>query len=369
MAKDYYNILGVSKNASKEEIKKSYKKLAVQYHPDKNPGNKESEEKFKEVSEAYAVLSDDSKKQQYDQFGDTGFHQRYSQEDIFRNVDINDLFGDIFEGGIFDFFGGRGRKREKRGNDLAYELNISFEEAAFGVTREIHFQKLGECEKCNGSGSDDGKLDVCSECDGVGQIKVSRRTPFGTFQQVGTCGLCHGEGKKIIHKCKGCDGSGRKYHDKKLNVKIPAGVDTGNRLRISREGEAGLRNSTPGDLYVMIKVEESDIFERDGLDIYLHVPISFSQAAMGDEVKIPTLKDEVNLKIPSGTQSGTKFRLKGKGFPNIEGYGSGDEYIIADILTPKTLSKEQKKIFTDLKKTEEKKSLLEKIKDFAKGKI
>jgi|SRR3989344_310363 len=367
MAEDYYNILGINKSSSKEEIKKAYKKLAMQHHPDRNPGNKEAEEKFKKVSEAYAVLSDDTKRSQYDQFGSEGFHQRYSSEDIFSGFDINDIFGEIFSGsGFGDIFGGRGRKRQSRGNDLAYELRINFEESAKGTTKKIEFEKLSECNKCNGAGSEDGKLNACEECNGAGQVRISRRTPFGTFQQINTCSVCRGEGKTISKKCRQCDGSGRIMQRHSLNIKVPAGVETGSRLRISREGESGLRGNTPGDLYVIIRVEESDIFEREGNDIYLHVPITFSQAALGDEVNIPTLDKEVTLKIPSGTQNGTEFRLKGKGIPYLDRYGVGDQYVVVDIVVPKSLSKEQKKLFTELKKTEEKKSLLDKIKEFAK---
>lgn len=367
MTEDYYQTLGVSKNSSKEEIKKSYRELAKKYHPDVNK-EPNSAEKFKKISEAYAVLGDETKRSQYDQFGSTGFHQRYSQEDIFRGFDFNDMFDDAFGGDIFNmFFGGGGRKRKSRGRDLAYELTINFEDAVFGCTKEIEIEMLDICSKCNGSGSRDNNLNVCSECNGAGQIRMSKRTPFGSFTQVSTCNVCSGEGKTIANKCKECNGTGRTVKLKKVKVKVPAGVDNGARLRVSREGEAGVRGSTPGDLYVILNVKKSEMFERDENDLYLNVPISFSQAALGDEINVPTLEKEVNIKIPDGSQSGTKFRLKGKGVPYLDGYGRGDLYVIINIVTPKHLSKEQKKLFEQLRKTEEKKSLLEKIKEFAKG--
>ncbi len=366
MAEDYYKVLGVNKSSSKEEIKKAYKDLAKKYHPDIN---KDGAEKFKKISEAYAVLSDDTKKTQYDQYGSEGFQNKYSQEDIFRGFDINDIFGDVFDGSPFEMFFGGGKKRVKRGRDLRYDLEISFEDAAFGCKKEIEVKKLDSCEECNGSGSKDGKLDICQECNGQGQVRMSRRTPFGNLTQVTTCPVCHGEGKSIKNPCKNCEGSGRAVQQRKIKLNIPAGVDNESQLRVSREGEAGVRGSTTGDLYIIIHVKESEIFERDGYDIYLEMPLTFSQAALGDEVKVPTLEKEVTLKIPSGTESGTKFKLSGKGIPYLDGYGKGDQIIIARVITPKHLTKDQKKLFEDLKKTEEKKSLLDKIKDFAKGKL
>jgi len=370
MTEDYYQILGVSKNASKEEIKNSYRNLAKKYHPDVSKETGASD-KFKKISEAYAVLSDDTKKTQYDQFGSTGFHQKYSQEDIFRGFDFGDIFGDVFGGDdVFNmFFGGGSRKRQKRGRDLVYELEIDFEDAVFGCTKEINIEILDMCDKCSGTGSKDNKLDVCKECNGAGQIRISRRTPFGSFTQVGTCDECSGEGKIISHRCKECNGTGRANRQKSIKVKIPGGVSNGSKLRISRAGEAGLRGSVAGDLYVVLDVKPSDIFEREENDLYLHIPISFSQAALGDEIKVPTLEKEINIKIPFGTQTGTKFRLKGDGVPYLDGYGKGDLYVIIDVVTPKHLSKEQKKLFESLKNTEEKKSLIDKIKEFAKGKF
>ncbi len=369
MAEDYYNVLGVKKDSSKEEIKKAYRDLAKKYHPDisKEPN---ASDKFKKVSEAYAVLSDDSKKKNYDQFGSADFNQRYSQEDIFRGANFEDAFGDIFGDSVFDmFFGGGSSKRQKRGSDLRYNLDLDFEEAIFGCTKDINVKKLSKCEPCDGSGSKDGKLNICESCNGHGQVRISKRTPFGVFTQVGACGSCNGSGNIIANKCKDCNGAGRLNQAKSIKIKIPAGVNTGHTLRVSKEGEAGIRSSSPGDLYVYINVENSDIYERKDTDLYLDVPISFSQAALGDEITVPGLEKDITIKIPSGTQTNTNFRIKGEGVPFIDGYGRGDLYVVIKVITPHKLSKEQKKLFESLKKTEEKKSILDKIKDFAKEKL
>ena len=361
MAKDYYDVLGVSKNSSKEEIKKSYKNLAKKYHPDLNK-TKDAEGKFKEISEAYAVLSDDNKRRQYDQFGHSTFNQRYSEEDIFRGAHFEDIFGDMFGDNVFEMFFGGGR-RPRRGRDLRYDLTLDFEEAIFGCEKDIEIVKNVKCEDCNGDG---GELDVCSECNGRGQVKKSRNTMFGSFVQITTCGKCHGEGKSVKKKCRACDGEGSVRKNKKLKIKIPAGVDDGSQLRISREGEPGARGAY-GDLYVLIHVNPSEIFKREGYDLYIDLPISFSQAALGDIMNIPSLKGDVKLKIPAGVQSGIKFRLNGKGVPYLDGYGHGDQYIVINIVTPTSINKEQKKIFEKLKEFEGKKSIIDKIKDYGRG--
>ena len=361
---DYYEILGLSKNASKEEIKKAYKQLAMKYHPDRNK-EAGAEEKFKKISEAYAVLSDDTKRSTYDQYGESGFKQQYSQEDIFRGFDMGEMFGDS----IFEMFFGGGKRRSNRGHDLKTDIEISFEEAAKGTTKEIKISKLTKCEKCNGSGSEDNEIETCSRCHGSGQVRVSRSTPFGTFAQVSTCSHCNGQGSEIKNHCKECKGTGRAHETKELKVKIPAGVDTGSNLRVMKEGEAGLKGGSAGDLYVVIHVKPSHIFKREENDIYLQLPLTYSQVALGTELKVPTLDNEVKLKIPAGTQSGTQFKLKGYGIPFVDGYGRGDEYIIAQVITPKKLTKEQKELFSKLEKTENEKSILDKIIEFAKGNI
>jgi len=367
MTDDYYEILGVSKNSSKEDIKKSYKTLAKKYHPDLNK-EKDAEEKFKKISEAYAVLSDDNKRSQYDQFGPEGFHQKYSSEDIFKNFNFNDIFGDIFgDSDLFgDLFGMSSKRRSNYGRDLVYELTIEFNEAVFGAEKEIEIDKLTKCEDCNGSGAEKAEFESCNECNGHGQVRVSRRTPFGVFTQVSTCPKCHGQGKASIKDCKKCKGTGRVEKSKKIKIKIPAGINEGNQLRIGGQGEQGLRGSHSGDLFVVVHIQPSDIFERKENDLYLELPISFSQAALGENMDIPTLEGDVKIKIPSGTQTGTKFRLKGKGVPYLDGYGKGDLYIVSQIVTPTKLSKEQKKLLEQFKKTESKKSVLDKIKEFTK---
>ncbi len=362
--RDYYEILGISKTSSKEEIKKAYKKLALQYHPDKGG----DAEKFKELSEAYAVLTDDVKRQQYDQFGHVGFDQRYSQEDIFRNVNFDDIFSEIFggrSGGIFDMFFGGGGHRERRGNDLRYDLEISFEEAAFGSEEKIRIPRLIECDECEGTGAEHKETTTCSKCNGTGEIRKTTRTPFGMFSQVSTCRECEGTGEVAKSRCKTCRGSGLREDNMDVNIKIPSGVENGNRLRIRGKGEA-IKNGAPGDLYIFLTVKPHDIFEREGNDIHLNIPISFSQAALGDEVNVPTLDGRTKIKIPSGTQGGTVFRLIEKGIKNT--YEKGDLYIHIIVKTPTKLNSNQKFFFKELaKENKEKlkieKGFFEKIKD------
>ncbi|MBI2106999.1 molecular chaperone DnaJ [Candidatus Woesearchaeota archaeon] len=338
--RDYYEILGVSKTTSKEDIKKAYKRLALEHHPDKGG----DAEKFKEISEAYAVLSDDTKKQQYDQFGHAGFDQRYSQEDIFRNVNFDDIFGEVFgrRGDIFDmFFGGN---RERRGNDLRYDLDISFEDAAFGVEKKIKIPRLINCDSCDGTGADKGHLIKCGYCNGTGQTRKTTKTPFGIFSHVATCRECEGYGEIAKSKCKECNGTGLIEDDKTLNIKIPAGVENGNRIRVTNAGEA-IKNGKSGDLYIYLTVKPHEIFERKGSDIYLQMPLSFSQAALGDEIKVPTLEGSVKMNIPAGTQTGTTFRLRDKGVETSR--GQGDQYVNVIVKTPTKLNVKQKKLLKE----------------------
>ena len=352
--RDYYDILGVGRDASKDNIKKAYRKLARKYHPDVNKAA-DAEEKFKELSEAYAILSDDEKKGLYDRYGHEGM-SNYSQEDIYRNSDFGDIFRDLGFGGarsgggfgdIFDviFGGGGGRSRAgpSKGHDLRYDIKIKFKEAAFGTEKKINVPLDVTCKVCSGSGAKPGTSPkTCPTCHGSGQVAHAQRTPFGQFSTVSACSTCRGEGKTIDMPCEKCKGAGKVKKVKKINVKIPAGVDNGSRIRISGMGAAGGRGGPSGDLYVVIFVENHKTFERHGNDIKMKVGISFPQATLGAEIKIPTLDGKVKLKIPAGTKSGTVFRFRGKGIKSLRGYGRGDLHVKTYIETPKNLSREQK---------------------------
>ena len=342
--RDYYGILGVSKDASKDEIKKAYKKLVKKCHPDVAHGN---EEEFKEVSEAYAVLSDNNKKSQYDHFGHNAFDQRFSQEDIFRNFDF-DIFRDFGFGdsdNIFDIFFGGGR-RKKKGVDLRYDLEISFEEAAFGCKKEIIFERHELCNKCRGSGARNDNFDICRKCGGKGKVRRVVRSFFGSVAQVVDCPECGGKGKIIKEKCKECKGEGFVEVKKKLEINVPAGVDTGNQIRLENEGEVN-ELGEHGDLYIFIHVLNHKLFIREGYDIYLEMPIKFNTLVLGDKIEVPTLKGKVKLKIPSGTESHTLFRLKDEGIKKLHGYGYGDEYVKVVVEVPKRISMKQKRLLKE----------------------
>lgn len=348
---DYYSLLGVEKSATDEDIKKAYRKKAVQYHPDKNPGNKEAEEMFKKVSEAYEVLKDPQKRAAYDRYGHAAFQQGggpgprggggggfHDPFDIFREVFGQGGGG----GGIFEeFFGGGGRGDGSRdGADLRYDLEITLEEAARGVEKEISFRKAVTCERCDGSGAEPGsKRTTCPTCRGAGQIR--RSGGIITFTQ--TCPTCGGAGTKIEKVCSACRGEGRVPKTTKLNVRIPPGVDTGSRLRSVGNGEAGQAGGQPGDLYIVITVAEHEVFERQNDDLFCEVPIKFTLATLGGSIEVPTLSGKASLKIPMGTQSGTTFRLKGKGMPNLRGGPPGDQLVRVHVEVPTSLSPEQRK--------------------------
>lgn len=349
MAKrDYYEILEISRQESAEGIKKSYRRLAVKYHPDKNPGDKQAEEKFKELGEAYEILSDPQKRAAYDQYGPDAFDARsragrgggggfHDPFDIFRDVFGGDG-GSIFE----QFFGGGTRQdpsAPQRGNDLRYDLEISFEEAALGCEKEISITKPDRCDKCDGTGSEPGsKIRTCETCNGRGQVIASR----GIFSIAQTCPKCSGTGRIIEKPCRGCSGSGRKDRTSKITLRIPAGVDAGSRLRSSGNGESGLRGGPAGDLYVVLHVKPHDIFQREDDDLLCEVPISFVQATLGAEIQVPTLSEKATIKIPPGTQPGTLFRLRGKGIKNLQGYGHGDLHVRINVEVPTRLSGAQK---------------------------
>jgi molecular chaperone DnaJ len=347
MAKrDYYEVLGVNRDADAEDIRKSYRKLAVKYHPDKNPGDHTAEEKFKELGEAYEVLSEPQKRAAYDQYGHAAFdaRQRASRGGAGFH-DPFDIFREVFGGGggsIFEsFFGGGGGERSgpQRGDDLRYDLQITLEEAAAGCEKEISVSKLDRCETCGGSGGEKGSgVKTCQTCGGRGQVMMSR----GIFSIAQTCPQCRGQGRILEKPCKSCQGDGRQEHTSRIKLKIPPGVDDGTRLRSGGNGEAGFRGGPQGDLYVILHVQAHEIFQRDGDDLHCEVPVSFIQAALGSEIEVPTLEGKSVVKIPAGTQSGAVFRVKGRGIKNLQGYGHGDLHARIQVEVPTRLTHEQK---------------------------
>jgi molecular chaperone DnaJ len=345
--RDYYEVLLVERMASTEEIKKSYRKLAVKFHPDKNPGDKAAEEKFKELGEAYEILSDPQKRALYDQHGHAAFDRR-AAGGFARGGggfhDPFDIFREVFGGGgnIFDDLFGGGRSdptAPQRGEDLRYDMEITFEEAAHGVEKEITVTKPERCEVCDGSGAEAGsRVKACPTCGGRGQVISSR----GIFSIAQTCPACQGAGRVIEKPCKTCHGSGRRDRPSKIKLKIPGGVDTGSRLRSVGNGQAGLRGGPSGDLYVILHVKPHEIFQRDGDDLLCEVPVGFVQAALGTDIEVPTLTGKAEIKIPAGTQPGTMFRLKGKGVKNVQGYGHGDLHVRVLVEVPTHLTSAQK---------------------------
>ncbi len=359
--RDYYEVLGVSRNATPEEIKKAFKKLAKQYHPDLNPDSKTAEEKFKEINEAYEVLSDENGRARYDQFGHNdpgaagggygGFGSGgfggggFSGSGGFGSV--NDIFESFFGGGGF---GGQvDPTAPVRGSDLRADVLISFEEAATGVDKELNLSRMENCPKCGGSGAAPGtNRKTCPTCGGTGKTRVTQNTPFGQFQTVRSCNNCNGRGTIVDSPCRECGGTGRKRQERTIKVKIPPGVDNGSRLRMAGEGEGGVNNGPPGDLYIYIGVKPHKYFRREEDNVLCEFPISFSQAALGAEVEVPTLDGKVKLTIPEGTQTGTTFRMRGRGFPKLRGYGRGDQHVKVKINTPTHLSEEQKELLRQL---------------------
>jgi molecular chaperone DnaJ len=344
MKRDYYEVLGVGRDASPEEIKKAYRRLALKYHPDRNPGDKEAEERFKEASEAYQVLSDPERRAQYDRFGHAAFDP---QAGGFGGFDFSAGFEDLFNDIFGDFFGGprrRSRSRARRGDDLRYDLTIKFEEAVFGCEKRIQVPRSATCSACHGRGTRGGAAPrTCPTCRGAGQIRFQQ----GFFSIAKTCSQCGGQGTVVTDPCRECAGSGIVRVTQALNVKIPAGVDNGSRLKLRGEGEAGSGGGPPGDLYVVIRVEEHPIFTRDGKNILCDLPVSFPQLALGAEVEVPTLEEKTKLKIPPGTQSGTVFRLKGKGVPDLQGYGRGDQLVRVVVEVPKKLTPRQRELLEE----------------------
>jgi len=363
--RDYYEVLNVARSASEQEIKSAYRKLAVKYHPDKNPGSQEAEEKFKEAAEAYSVLGDPQKRAQYDRFGHSGVGGAGGFDPtVFSGFE--DIIGDFF--GLGDIFGTGNRRRSavQRGSDLRYDLEISFMDAVQGLKTKIKVPRLETCQSCSGSGAAKGSGPVtCPTCQGQGQVRYQQ----GFFSISRTCQSCQGTGKIVKNVCKECRGEGRVPKEETLEIKIPAGVDNGSRLRIGGGGEAGVQGGPPGDLYVVLFVKEHEFFERQENNVYCTIPVSFPQAALGTKINVPTLEGDEMLEIPEGTQSGSIFRLRNKGIPSLSGKGRGDQFVTVNIVTPTKLNREQKKLleqFAEVSKVENtplEKRILDRVKD------
>ncbi|MDV2683072.1 molecular chaperone DnaJ [Alkalihalophilus lindianensis] len=344
--RDFYEVLGVDQNASVDEVKKAYRKLARKYHPDVNKAP-DAEDKFKEVKAAYDTLSDPQKKSHYDQFGHTDPNQGFGGG----GAGGFDGFGDIFD----MFFGGGGGRRNpnapRQGADLQYTMTLEFKEAVFGKDTEIEIPREETCQTCTGSGAKPGtKPETCSHCGGAGQLNVEQNTPFGRVVNRRVCHHCEGTGKFIKDKCSTCAGKGKVRKRKKISVKVPAGIDHGQQLRVSGQGEAGVNGGPAGDLFVVFNVKPHEFFERDGDDIYCEMPLTFAQVALGDEIEVPTLNGKVKLKVPAGTQTGTNFRLRGKGVPNVHGRGQGDQHVQIRVVTPKNLTEKEKEMIREFAK-------------------
>jgi molecular chaperone DnaJ len=347
--RDFYDVLGVARGASEDDLKKAYRRLAIQFHPDRNPGDKQAEEHFKEINAAYQILSDPERRAQYDRYGHAAFQG--PQGGGFSGFDFTQGFEEVFSDIFGDFFGagrGRSRSRTRRGDDLRYDLEIEFEEAARGIEKVVSFQRLATCDACEGSRARGGQSGVrtCPNCRGTGQV----RTQQGFFSISTTCGQCRGEGTTIADPCPKCQGQGRVRRAQSISVKIPPGVDNGSRLKLRAEGEAGFAGGPPGDLYVVIHVREHAMFARQDNDIVIEVPVSFPQAALGAEIEVPTLDGKVKLKIPPGTQSGKVFRLKAKGIVDLHGYGRGDQLVKIAVETPRRLTARQRELLEEFAK-------------------
>jgi len=348
--RDYYEVLGISRDATEEEIKKAFRKLAFEYHPDRNRDDGAAE-KFKEVNEAYEILSDANKRAAYDRFGHEGAAGLFGQG--FEGFDFGGFggFGDIFEA----FFGGAStttRQAPQRGADLRYRLSISFEEAALGCEKEIDITRTETCATCRGTGSNPGSQPSrCPSCDGSGQIRRVQRSLFGQFINTAVCSQCHGEGRIITDPCRECKGTGVQRHKRRISVRVPPGVDDGTGIRLTGEGDAGLRGGSPGKLYVVLSVARHEFFTRDGDNVIYELPVNFAQAALGTEVEVPTLYGKSKLKIPAGSQTEKVFRLKDKGIPHLHRSGCGDQLVRLVVVTPESLTKEQRQLFEELAKS------------------
>ena len=357
--RDYYEVLGIGKNATDAEIKSAYRKLAKKYHPDLNPGNKEAEEKFKEVNEANDVLSDPQKRQRYDQFGFAGVDPNYAAANGggaggfgggFGGVDLGDIFGDIFGGGFGGGFSGFGdgsstrtANAPRKGHDIQASVILTFEEAAHGCSKKITINRQDTCPDCGGTGAAKGTSpETCPDCGGRGYVVTQQRTPFGVMQSQQPCSHCGGRGTIIRNPCKTCRGTGKTAARKSLEINIPAGIDDDQNIALRGQGDAGSNGGPAGDVIVHVTVKADPMFERDGYDVTIHVPITFSQAVLGDDVEVPTVDGRIVQHIPEGTQSGTKFRLRGQGIQYLNGRGRGDQYVIVDVEIPKKVTRAQR---------------------------
>ena len=381
--RDYYEVLGVERGCSDDELKKAYRKLAKKYHPDLNPGDKEAEAKFKEANEAYEVLSDSQKRARYDQFGHAGVDPSYGGGggasygagfDFSDLGDLGDIFGSFFGGGF-----GQSRTRNPnapmRGADTRSSINLSFLEAAKGCKKDITVSHLEQCPDCHGNGCANGSSpEVCPDCNGTGQVRMSQRTPFGMVQTQRACSRCHGTGRIIKNPCKSCHGTGRVRKSKKLEVNIPAGIDDGQTFVVRGQGDAGTNGGPAGDLNVTVSVRPDPLFDRDGYDVWCEIPLTFTQAVLGCEVTVPTIDGKVKYNVQEGTQPGTTFRLRGKGIPYVNGRGKGDQYVKVNIEVPRNLSSKQKEalkefdsLTSDNMNYEKRKNFFDKLKDFMSG--
>jgi len=349
--RDYYEVLGVQRDASKDQIKDAYRTLAMQFHPDRNK-SPEAEERFKEISEAYAVLSDDQKRQQYNTLGHSGFDQRYKQEDIFRGADFDSVFRDMGFGDIFrTFFGGGFSEQTNRGRDLAFDIEITLEEAAHGTEKEVEIPRTEKCDVCGGSGAKPGtQAKICPRCGGSGQVQNMQRSPFGTFVQVVTCPQCKGKGRIIETPCSNCHGSGLVRKRRKISVRIPAGIDEGYQLRLRGEGDMVANGGEAGDLYVVVHIKPNQQFLREGDDLWYVAMVNFPQATLGAEITIPTLDGPTTIRIHPGTQPGEVLTLKGRGMPRFRAYGKGDLLVRIGISVPEKLTSQQRALIEQLAK-------------------
>ena len=382
--RDYYEVLGVGKDADAKEIKKAYRKLAMKYHPDKNPGDKDAEEKFKEINEAYEVLSDEEKRSTYDRFGHDGLNGQggFGGGQGFGGFGgsgfggFEDIFGDIFGSSFGGGFGGSSSRRRgpKRGADIRQSVTISFEDAAFGKKIKVKINRSEECDECHGSGAKPGTTKkTCPTCHGSGTVQSVQRTPFGNIASQRTCSTCNGEGEINESPCNKCHGKGSVRKTKTIEVDIPAGIDDGQMIKLSGQGEVGEKGGPRGDLYIVVNVQKHEIFTREGYDVYIEMPIRFTQAALGDKLEVPTLDGKVSYNLPEGTQTGTVFRLREKGIPKLRSNSRGDQYVKVIIDTPKKLNDEQKELLRKFDEScgnkvhEKQRSWKSKIDNFFKG--